>query len=79
MMSRCLKTGTANEDFQQEGKQDWAKHLLYSLARTGESSEERILRTIILSGPVALDASGSQIAQETILTVIFLDLCFCSV
>jgi hypothetical protein len=56
-----LKTGTTDEDFQQEGKQDSAKHLLYSLARTGESSGEHILRTIdgILSGPVALDASRS--------------------
>ena len=33
-------------------------HCMYSLARTGESSEERILRTMagILLGPVALDA-----------------------
>ena len=55
-----LKTGTTDEDFQ-EGKQDSAKHLLYSLARTGESSGEHILRTMagILSGPVALDASRS--------------------
>ena len=32
-----LKTGTTDKDFQQEGKQDLCKHLLYSLARTGES------------------------------------------
>ena len=53
-----LKTGTTVEDFQQEGKQDSAKHLLYSLARTGESSGEHILRTMdgILPWPVALDA-----------------------
>ena len=30
-----LKTGTTDEDFQQEGKEDSSKHLLYSLARTG--------------------------------------------
>ena len=48
----------ASEDFQQEGKQDFAKHLLYSLVRTGKSSGEHILRTMagILSGPVALDS-----------------------
>ena len=53
-----LKTGTTGEE---EGKQDSAKHLLYSLARTGESSGEHILRTMagILTGPVGLDASRS--------------------
>ena len=47
-----FKTGTNYEDFQQEGKQDLSKHLLYSLARTGESSGEQILRTMarIMSG-----------------------------
>ena len=30
-----LKTGTTNEEFQQDEKQDSVKHLLYSLARTG--------------------------------------------
>ena len=30
-----LKTSTIDEDYQQEGKQDSAKHLLYSSARTG--------------------------------------------
>ena len=56
-----LKTGATNEDFQQEGKEDLAKYLLYILARTWESSEEHIFRTMagILSGPVALDASKS--------------------
>ena len=56
-----LKTGANHEVFQQEGKQDSAKHLLYSLVRRGESSGEHILRTMagILSGPVALDASRS--------------------
>ena len=59
LSSSFLKTGTTDEDFQHEGKQDSAKHLLYSLARTGESSGEHILRRMagILSGPVALDAS----------------------
>ena len=54
-----LKTGTTNGDFQQEGKPSQAKDLLYSLVRTGESSEEHILRTMagILLGPVALNAS----------------------
>ena len=49
-----LKTGTSDEGFQQEGKQDSAKHLLYSLSRTGKSSGEHILKTmgVILSGPV---------------------------
>ena len=53
-----LKTGTTNDDFQEEGKQDSVKHLLYSLARTVESAREHILRTMagILSGPVVLDA-----------------------
>ena len=52
-----LKTGKTDEDFQQDGKQDSAKHLLYGLARTGESPGEHILRTIygILSGPVHQD------------------------
>ena len=52
LSSSFLKTGTTNEDFQQEGKQDSAKQLFYSLARTGECSGEHILRTIagILSG-----------------------------
>ena len=56
-----LKTGTTYEDFQQEGKQNSVKHLLYSLARTGEGSAEHILRTMagILSGAVALNASRS--------------------
>ena len=55
---RFLKPGTTDEDFQQEGKQDSAKHLLY---RTGESFGQHILRTMggILSGPVALDTSIS--------------------
>ena len=35
-----LKNGTTDKDFQQEGKQGSAKHLLYSLARRGESSGE---------------------------------------
>ena len=54
-----IKTGTTDVDFQQEGKQDLAKHLLYSLATTRESSGEHILRTMarILLGPVDLDAS----------------------
>ena len=53
-----LKTGTTVEDFQQEGKQDLAKNLS-TLARTGESSGEHILRTMagILSESVVLDAS----------------------
>ena len=42
-----LKTGTTDEDFQQERKHDSPKHLLCSLARTGESSGELILRTVI--------------------------------
>ena len=47
-----LKTGTTDEDFQQEGKQNSAKHLLYSSVRTGDSSGKHILRTTagILSG-----------------------------
>ena len=54
-------TGTIEEDFRQKGKQDSAKHLLCSLARTGENSGEHIIRTMagILSGQVALDASRS--------------------
>ena len=45
-LSSFLKIGTADEDSQQEGKQNSAKHLLHSLARTGESSGEHILRTM---------------------------------
>ena len=41
-----LKSSATDEAFQQEGKQDSAKHLLYSLARTGENSGEHILRTM---------------------------------
>ena len=56
-----LKTRTTDEDFQQERKQDSVKQLLYSLARTGQSSGEQILMIMagILSGPVTLDASRS--------------------
>ena len=59
LLQSFLKTGTTNEDIQQEGKLDSANHLLYSPARTGESSGEQILRTMagILLGPVAVDAS----------------------
>ena len=52
-----LKTGTTDGDFEQEGKQDSAKYLLYILVRTGESSGEHILKTMagILLGPMALE------------------------
>ena len=38
-----LKTGTSYEDFQ-EGEEDSAKHLLYSLSRTRENSGKHILK-----------------------------------
>ena len=43
-----VKTGTTDENFHQEEKQDSAKHFFYNLASTGESSGEHILMAVIL-------------------------------
>ena len=37
LSSSYLKTGSIDEDFQQEGKQDSAKNLLYRLEKTGKA------------------------------------------
>ena len=70
-ISPLLKTGITDEDFQQVGNQDFAKHLLYSLARTGEISGEHILRRMagILAGPVALNACDLLRAKSLLVTI----------
>ena len=69
------------ENSPKDGKDDSNRHLLYSLARTGDNSGEHIFRTIddIQSGPVELATSTSHIAFATILTVILIEKIFCSV
>ena len=65
-----LKTGITEGSFQQEGKQDSARHFLKSLVKIGESSGEHFCKTMtgIPSGPVALEESRSEIIEATVLT-----------
>ena len=62
-----LKTGHTDENFHKVGKYFSLRQRLKSLAKIGESSGERCLRTItgILSGPVALFVSRFLMQRAT--------------
>lgn len=71
-----LKTGLTDDNFQQAGKLEAARHLLYSLERTGASSGAHFLMNItgIPSGLHALWGSGLEVITEAIEGVICISL-----